>query len=231
VRLKLGCCATAAALLLAGCGGGKKGPPDNGIAKMTPDQALAAAKKAVAGATSVHIYGSGKDGTNSLQLDLKLVKGEGGAGHFAANGLDFDVVRIAQKAYFRGDKAFWAHFTTSAAIQQRLAGKWIAAPANKGDFAPLAAITNLVQLADQTIAAPGPFEMGDKTEINGRQAIAINDTSDGATLYIATTGPAYPLKLTAGQGTSGTITFADWDQPVLLSAPAKAVDYAKLIGG
>jgi hypothetical protein len=231
VRLGLGCCITAAALLLVGCGGGKKGPPDNGVSDMTAAGALTAVKKAIAGARSVHVSGSGRSGGSPVKLDLKLVKGQGGAGHFGVGGLEFDVVRIGDKAFFKGDKRFWANFVPSAAVQQLLADRWIRAPANTGDLAQLTPVTDLVQLLDQTIDAPGKLVMGDETEVDGQKAVAITDEANGGTLYVATTGPAYPLKLAAGKGKTGTIDFTDWNQPVLLSPPAKSIDYGKLTGG
>jgi len=217
-----------AVLLLAGCGG-KKGPKDNGVAKMSPSDALAEVKDAVTGATSVHIVGTGSTGGQPLGLNLKLVKGKGGAGHITVNGLSFDIIRIGDKAYFKGSSSFWSKFGGSAAAQL-FNGKWLMAPANKGELASFTPLTNLTALTNQVLASHGVLKMGATTEINGQPAVAIVDQSNGGTLYVATTGPAYPLKLTPGKG-KGAIAFSDWDQPVSLTAPAKSIDYDKLTGG
>ena len=179
---------------------------------MSPSDALAQVKEAVAAATSVHIVGTGTTGGQPLALNLKLVKDKGGAGHVTVNGLSFDIVRIGDKAYFKGSSSFWSKFGGSAAAQL-FNGKWLMAPANKGELASFTPLTNLTALTNQVLASHGTLKMGDTTEINGQPAVAIVDQSNGGTLYVATTGPAYPLKLTPGKG-KGAITFSDWDQPV-----------------
>jgi hypothetical protein len=218
----------ASLFLLAGCGG-KKGPKDNGVAKMSPSEALAQVKAAVNSATSVHIVGAGTSGGQPLALNLKLVKGKGGAGHITVNGLSFDIVRIGDTAYFKGSSRFWSKFGGSAAAQL-FKGKWLMAPANKGELASFTPLTNLTALTNQVLASHGALKMGDTTEINGQPAVAIVDKSNGGTLYVATTGPAFPLKLTPGKG-QGSINFSDWNQPVQLTKPAKPIDYSKLTGG
>ena len=217
----------AALLLLAGCGG-KKGPKDNGVAKMSPTDALTQVKDAVNSATSVRIVGTGTSSGQPLALNLKLVKGKGGAGHITVNGLSFDIIRIGDKAYFKGSSSFWSKFGGSAAAQL-FNGKWLVAPANKGELASFTPLTNLTALTNQVLSSHGTLKMGDTTEINGQPAVAIVDQSNGGTLYVATTGPAFPLKLTPGKG-QGAITFSDWNQPVTLTKPAKAIDYSKLTG-
>jgi hypothetical protein len=218
-----------ALLLLAGCGG-KKGPKDNGVAKMSPTDAIAQVKKDVATATSVHIVGVGSTGGSPLALNLKLVKGKGGAGHITVNGLSFDIIRIADKAYFKGTSSFWSHFGGTAAAQL-FKGKWLMAPANKGQLASFTPLTNITALTNQVLSTHGTLKMGETTEINGQPAVAIIDQTNGGTLYVATTGPAFPLKLVAGKGSKGAITFSEWNQPVLLTAPSKPIDYSKLTGG
>ncbi len=218
----------ASLLLLAGCGG-KSGPKSNGVAKMSPADALKQVKEAVSSATSVRIVGTGKTGGQPLALNLKLVKGKGGAGHITVNGLSFDIIRIGDKAYFKGSSSFWTKFGGSAAAQL-FNGKWLMAPANKGELASFTPLTNLTALTNQVLASHGTLKMGDTTEINGQPAVAIVDKTNGGTLYVATTGPAFPLRLSSGEG-QGSINFSDWNQPVALAKPAKSIDYSKLTGG
>jgi hypothetical protein len=212
---------------LAGCGDG--GAKSNGVADLGPKQILAQVKKDVANAKSVHIVGSGKTGGTPITLDLQLAAGKGGAGHIAVGGYGFDLVRIGKKLYFKSDHRALQHYAGSAAAQL-LAGKWFAVPASSGGFGSFAPFTDLRQIVNQILSAAGPVEKGDETTIDGQKAIALTDTSKGGTLYVATTGPAYPLALKAGKGNSGSISFT-WDQPVTLTAPKGAIDYEKLTGG
>src|SRR5262249_9797610 len=110
---------------------------------MTPDQALAAAKKAVRRAKTVHVVGTAAAGGKPLTLDLKLVAGKGGTGHVASGDLAYDIVRIGDTAYVRGGDAFWSRLLSPAQVPQLYADKWISAPAGTGLLAALTPVTNL----------------------------------------------------------------------------------------
>jgi hypothetical protein len=58
--------------------------------------------------------------------------------------------------------------------------------------------------------------------------IAVVDTTQGGTLYVATTGAAYPIAIE--QAGKGTIGFDHWNETVELKAPAGAVDISTLKG-
>jgi hypothetical protein len=217
------------AIALPGVASGTRS--DNGVSSMTPAQILAKVKQDVAGAKSVHVYGAGTSGGQKLSIDFKLVKGKGGGGPFAASGLSFDVIRIGNLAYFRGDKKFWSNFTKSPDLAGLFAGKWIKVSATSGDFASLTDLTDIKKLTDALLSSHGTLKVGKTTKINGHPAIAIVDTSNGGTLYVATTGPAYPLAVKPGPKEGpGQITFSDWNKSVTVKAPAKSLDFRKLNG-
>ncbi len=213
------------AVLVAGCG--SKHTPSNGEAAKTPAQIAVDVLAATKDATAVHVSGSGTTGGSPLSLDLHLVAGTGGEGHITLSGLSFDIIRIGSKAYFKGGPAFLKHYGGTVAAQL-FKGKWFVAPADSGDFASFTPLTDLAQLTQAIVSSHGKLAKGAETTINGQPAIAIDDTTQGGTLYVATTGKAYPLELKAGSGNTGTIDFTDWDQPETLTAPKGAIDYSKL---
>jgi hypothetical protein len=215
------------AVAVAGCGGGAK---SNGVADMTATQIVAEMQKAIANAKSVHITGSGTSGGTKLSLDLQLEASTGGAGHIEIDGYGFDIVRIDKKLYFKADAPALNHFAGSVAAKL-LAGKWFAVPADSSGFGSFTPFTDLRKLMNQILRASGPVEKGDETKTGEQPSIAVTDTKNGGTLYVATTGPAYPLELEPGKNGSGSISFTDWDQPVTLTAPKDSIDYAKLTGG
>ena len=193
---------------------------------MTPQQILVQMKKAVADATSVHIIGGGGSGKAAISLDLKIAKDKGGAGKIEVGGLSFDIVKIGDKLYFKGGQAFLKQYAGAAATQ--LQGRWFVVSASTSGFTSFSAFTNLVQLTNGILSSAGAVTKGSTSTIDGQPAIGIT-SSKGGTLYIATTGPAYPLELKSGT-TSGGIKFTEWDQPVTLTAPANPVDFDKLTG-
>ncbi len=228
MRRVLACWLALLAVVLAGCGGG--GAKSNGIVDMTPKQILTEMQKAIADAKSVHISGSGTTGGTELSLDLQLARDKGGAGHVEIGGYGFDIVRIDQKLYFKANAKALEHYAGSA-VAQLLAGRWFEVSTSSSGFGSFAPLTDLKQLMQQILNASGPVEKGDETKIDGQPALALTDTGKGGTLYVATTGPAYPLELRPGGSKTGSITFADWDQPVTLTAPKDSIDYSKLTGG
>jgi hypothetical protein len=242
MRLALACSFAAVAVLLVGCGGGKSSysttgstsattttAPDNGIASKTPEEIVAAMQAAVASATSVHIIGAGSSAGSTIALDLKLVRGKGGAGHIALGGLGFDIVRIGKKVYIKASKAFLVHYAGTASAG--LAGRWFYVTSSASGLGSLGALTDIKSLIAQILASHGALSKGSETTVGGQPAIAVKDTKNGGVLYIATTGPAYPLKLTPGRSRGkGAIRFTSWDQPIALKAPPNPLDYSKLGG-
>jgi hypothetical protein len=230
VRVALACSLAVLAVLLVGCGG-KKAPSSNGEAGKSPKQIVADVKAAVAGASSVHVVGAGtSDGTKlALDLHFKTGAGGGGSGHVSINGLGFEIIRVDGKSYFKGDANFLSHFAGKQAAQL-MAGKWFYVANSVSGFASLSSLTNLISLTNAILGTTGPFSKGATATIDGQPAIAIVDSGKGGSLYVATTGPAYPVEITPGSSDSGTIKFEDWDAPVTLTPPKNPVDYAKLVG-
>ena len=60
--------------------------------------------------------------------------------------------------------------------------------------------------------------------------LAITDTSRGGTLYVATTGPPYPVAVTKAGTSSGRVLFTNWNAPVSVLAPTNAIDITQLAG-
>jgi hypothetical protein len=64
--------------------------------------------------------------------------------------------------------------------------------------------------------------------VGKQRAIGVTNAANGATLYIATTGPPYPVALTQNGTSSARIVLDRWNEPVALAAPANALDITKL---
>ena len=212
---------------LAGCGSSSSG---NGVASKSPTEIVAAAKAAADGASAVHVSGSTVTGGSPITLDLSLVTGKGGRGRLTENGLSFELIEIEGTVYINGSSAFYTHFAGPAAAQL-LHGKWLKASSTSGSFAELSSLTDLRKLLDaalttgansKTLVAAGTSTVG------GQPAVGVKDTAQNGILYVATTGPAYPLEITKSGAGGGTITFSEWDRPVTLTAPANAVDVEQL---
>jgi hypothetical protein len=227
VRLVVAICAMLSVAVLAGCGGSKGN--SNGVASKSADDIVAAAKAAADSATSVHAYGSGSDNGVPLVIDLHIVAGKGGKGSLSEHGLSFELVRIGPTAYIKGSSAFYKKFAGAAAAQL-LQGKWLKASATTGQLASLTPLTDLGKFFDTALANHGKLAKGGESTVHGVKVVAVNDTTKGGTLYVATTGKAYPIEVTKTGASGGTLTFDQWNQNVTLTAPPNAVDISKLKG-
>ncbi len=216
-------------LLLAGCGGSSSSS-GNGIESKSPTEILQATKEAASKASSVHIVGTIKTEGKPVSLDMELLAGKGGQGTISQEGFTIKLVQASGAVYINGSKQFYEHVANSAAAQL-LQGKWLKAPANSGELASLAELTNLSKLIDTALASHGTLAKGHKATIEGQPAIALEDTSKGGLLYVATTGTPYPLQISRGGKENGKVTLNRWNQPVTLTAPAGAIDISTLQKG
>jgi hypothetical protein len=216
--------------MLAGCGSSSQG---NGVASKTPAEIVASAKALADAAGSVHVSGSIVTGRSPITLDLLLASGKGGRGRLSENGLSFELIELYGTVYIKGSPAFYRAIAGPAATQL-LQGKWLKAPASSGSLASLSSLTNLRALVDAALSGHRGLTKGTSTTVNGQKVIAVTDTSKGGKLYVATTGPPYPIEITStgssGAG-SGKVLFDHWNSPVTLTAPANAIDITQLRSG
>jgi len=215
-----------AVAVLSGCGSSSSG---NGVAAKTPTQIVAGAKILADAAKSVHVSGTVHTASTPIALNMLLLAGKGGRGQLVENGLSLELIQIHGTVYIKGSAGFYRQIAGPAAAQL-LQGRWLKAPASSGNLAPLASLTDLSKLLDTALAAHGPLTKGHVTTVNGQKVIGVTDTSTGGTLYVASTGPPYPVQITTGGG-GGGINFTGWNQPVSVFAPANAIDVTRLQSG
>jgi hypothetical protein len=217
--------------LLAGCGGSKKAAKPNGEASKPPTKVLADAKAAATSASSAHVSGSIVSSGQPITLDLSMARAKGAKGSMSEGGLAFDIVRVGDTVYIRGSDAFYKHFA-GAAVAQLLHGKWLKAPATKGQLSSLAPLTDIGKLFAKVASSHGRLVNQGLTSYKGEQVVEIRDTSDNSKLYVEATGKPYPVALVGGKkGQSGTITFDDWNSSVSPAAPKNAIDISQLGAG
>ena len=227
MRRRLGLAALSAlvALALAACGSSSGSGSSNGVASKSPDQIVSDATSAIASVNSVHVSGK-VSGGQSVALDLNLVNGKGGKGSMSQNGLGFQIVAVGPEVYINGSSAFWTKFAGSAAAEL-LTGKWLKAPAT-GQLSSLATLTDVSKLFSQLLSTHGNLAKGKTTTVQGQRVVAVNDTTNGGTLYVATTGKAYPIEISKTGSQGAQLVFDRFNQPVSLTPPAKAIDISQL---
>ncbi|MFE4691394.1 hypothetical protein ACFRH6_15195 [Streptomyces sp. NPDC056749] len=138
-------------------------------------------------------------------------------------GGSLEQIRIDDTDYVRPDRVYLDRWSGREAAGGKAQNRWIKAPssnAKPGDG-----------LVDCTwpFAAFGTASKGDRTEIDGRPAVAlrVSDEADGAdakgtyTFYVATEGKPYLLKVAyKGSDYRSTTSFSAFDEPLGVRAPA-----------
>jgi hypothetical protein len=213
--------------LLAGCGGG--GTKSNGEAEKTAAEILTDTKQAATSAKSVHFHGSIDAGGSPLKVDIRIDGSKGGTGSMTIRGAHVDIIRIGDEAYMKGSQQFYVQLAGAEAAKL-LKGKWLKGSATTGDLASLADLTDMDKLFAAALKPDGTVSKGKETTVDGQDVIELK-SSDGGSLYVATTGEPYPVELEQKSGDStGAVHFDEWNEPVSVTAPKNAVDIAKLNG-
>jgi hypothetical protein len=214
--------------LLAGCGSSR--PSGNGVGAKTPEQIVAAAEAAAAGAATVHVAGLIVSGNEPISLNMELVAHKGGMGRLALEGLSIELVDLNRAVYIKGNSAFYRRFIGRTAARL-LPGRWLKASAESGPLSALASLTSLGKLIDGTLAGHGALTRTPATNLGGQPAVGVRDTAGGGTLYVASTGAPYPLEILRVRTVAdraGKVVFDRWNQPVELHAPPNPINIKQI---
>jgi hypothetical protein len=208
----------ALAAALTGCGSS-----DNGVASKSASEILAASKAAAASATSVHVVSKSSQGPLSIALNLDMAS-NGGRGQVSLLGLNFELIRVGNTLYAKGNHAFYTRLSATTGLHLPQ-GVWLKAPASAGKLAQLASFTDLSRELNLLLNANNPIAKGHTSTVNRQRAIELRQTGQLFTgsLFIATSGKPYPIELLKRGRESGQTTFSGWNAPVSLTAPANAV--------
>jgi hypothetical protein len=203
------------ALAVSNCGGGAK---SNGLEKKSATQVQQAAAAALKAARSVHLTGTGRTEGKPARLDVRI-QGEAGAGTIGlAPGTQYEITTIGHDIYIKADRRGWQALGAPAAMQS-LAGRWV----KVADHRNLEGFS-LDALAAQLTTPDSPLEPKvEQTTLNGKKAVVISQ-QNGSKLYVANTGPAYPLRGEYKGPDAGRLDFTEYGVDFHITAPSDAVN-------
>jgi hypothetical protein len=225
-------------LLAAACDPGTSGdagkPATNkagsGLEAKSADEILSAASAAFAGAKSVHMKGTFVDSGDSISLDLFLgaagARGKIRAPFEPGKLVSLSVISTKRNFYIKSPQMWRA--AGGAQMASMFGNRWVMIPTtNSADFKDFEQLTDLKQFANEVFKPDGVTTKGKTTVIDGTPAIGL-DGSDG-TLYIATSGTPYPIKIVPKKAKKPgeELAFLDYNAPLNLKPPANAVDLGK----
>ena len=229
-----------------GCGGGDE--PSNrpttvattassALAGLSADEVLAKARDAARAATSVHAAGAGTSDGDALRIDLRLKAGDGGTGTIGVGGVTLEIVVKGQDLYFKADEDFFKNAlgaAYTAQVAQLIDGKFLKGAISDPRFGDFANFADMRAFMESTLKPDGAITRVDGKPIGGIPTVGLNDkAADGGTMYVADDGTNLPLALepgSSGGGTSGSITFSEWNATFDITPPPddQVVDISKL---
>ncbi len=212
------CVAVAVAIGVLVAGGCGSGAHTNGLEKKSATQVQQAAAGALKAAKSVHLTGTGRSDNTPVRLDLRI-QGQASAGTIGlAAGTQYEITAIANDVYIKADRRGWQALGAPAAMQN-LAGRWVKVP----DHRNLEGFS-LDALAAQLIKPDSPVEPKvDQTRLDGKKVVVISQ-QNGSKLYVANTGPAYPLRGDYKGPDAGRLDFTEYGVDFHITAPSYAVN-------
>jgi hypothetical protein len=215
--------ATLSVLSLTACGSS-----DNGVASKSAAEILAAARAAASSASSVHVISKASIAKAKSTLNASYTRAQARVQSSLFN-ISYEVIRDGNTLYVKGNKVF------NKGLEERLGVKippntWLKGPTKAGALAQINPETEAPQELPVILTASGQLTKEQKTKIHGQPAIILRQARklSTATLYIATTGPPYPLQVDKTGRETGQTTFTNWNDPVTVDPPANAVELSQL---
>jgi hypothetical protein len=198
----------------------------NGMVGLPAEEVLAKATDAARRSTSVRIKGQVVQRGKTAGLDLRLKGAEGGVGTVTFESREFHLVRVGRDLYVTGGPGAFAALGRAGRLVE---GKPVRVSASDPRFTEVVGFTDLHRIFALLLKPAPGLSKGEQMDVNGRHALALrNAAGRGGTLWVATSGTPYPLRLdappSAGVGVSGVLDFLEYGAPVALTPPAGAVD-------
>ncbi|WP_330282548.1 hypothetical protein [Streptomyces sp. NBC_00588] len=226
--------------------------PKDPFAGLSADEIGDRAMKATTEASSLRMKGTIQDDASdgTIRIDMALDKKNECAGTLGMGAQGkADLIKTGDTVYMKYDEAFLreqskgeAKADVDAAVDM-LAGKWTKMSAKGSDAKDIASFCDLdtvlggaedVGSGGSSGSAEDPTATRAGTaKVDGREAavLKVKDGKERYTLYVATEGKPYLLRLDSTAKDPGSITFGDFDEPVPAQKPAGKILDLDALGG
>ena len=218
--------ALTAGLFLAACAS------DNGVAKKAPTEILQASAAALRSVTSYQVQGKVPTGTGSTlgSFNFRVGGANLGEGNFALGTLKFQLTEIKKTVYIKSATLWEA--LDGGALQDLLANHWVSIPATSPYATALTDGVTSLTSAKSTAASMTKGAQAAKREgritVDQQGAVKVV-VSKKTTVFVATTGRPYPVRVT---GTKGSyLDLSNFDTTFTIKAPKQSVSLLDVIAG
>ncbi|MFE3656086.1 hypothetical protein [Streptomyces sp. NPDC059165] len=224
-------CLTALVAVALAAGGATGAQADDDITSLTARQIADEAREALLDARSVHISSTGdlRHPHAPDELDLSLDRAGNCAGTVSMGSKgSVEIIKRGETVWLKPDAAFWkSQVPGNGEEAHKLFGdRYLRGSTNDSVLEGLADVCDLDTFLDRLTGAEDtqvPLTKGAKTEVDGTPAIPVTGKHAGRTLtlYVATEGKHYPVRLvvTSAGAAKATVDFTDYDEPVPTATP------------
>jgi hypothetical protein len=220
-----------AAVLVTGCsssgdgGDGGGGTAGNGLEDQSPAQVVEDAAAALEAAESVHVSGRGGAGGTPAEVDLRIQDGSG-HGTITLEDARVEITRVDDVTYVKGDEDALVALGVQPDVPGLAANRWLQlGPRESSGLEGF----SLDSFARQLRTNESPLEAEvEQTELDGDPVVVVS-RKDGSRLYVANTGPAYPLRAESQGADPGRLDFSDYGADVKITAPPVFVELGELV--
>ncbi|MGW2562781.1 hypothetical protein ACWCXB_26735 [Streptomyces sp. NPDC001514] len=230
--------AAVAAVALAGAG---PALADDDIDSLSAQQISDRAKKAMLSATSVHVSTEGDlhPAGSVSKLDLTMDRDGNCAGTVSTGAKgSVEIIKRGDTVWMKPDELFWKSQVPGSGQQaaELFKGRYLRGSTNDSMLRSMADVCDLGRLLDSIADSPDtkvPLTKGGRTKVDGVDVIAVTGKRAGrtTTMYVATEGKPYPVKLETTAGSArASITLSAYNEPVPSATPPadKSVDISRL---
>jgi len=170
------------------------------------------------GATSVHMAGWVKQGSQTVTIDVRFT-GTSSAGTFGVNGQSFYLLSLNGKTYIKVDAAFLKTANAPASVCAKVCGKYVEAPATTGS--QITGALSLHQLISKVFtnknvsSAAASGCVFSPATFNGQPVLQCRQ--GGYTVDVAAHGKPYLVYFAAPR--EQQMAFSEWNAITPLAAP------------
>jgi hypothetical protein len=193
--------AVAAVASLAGCG-------TSSLASETPSQILAAATSATKNASGYEVTSSGDFPDSITSLDLRVAGAEY-RGTFVVAGVTIHVMQVAGNVYVSAPAAYYTDAGESSATAADLNDVWVEGAVGSkvaNDYLALSARLDI----SSDLSSTGTVTADGTGTVDGQPVVSLKAT-DGSTVDIASSGPAYPVRVTTTGADATVYNLSNWN--------------------
>jgi hypothetical protein len=209
-----------AALALSGCAGDTK---TNGLEKLPARTAQQKALAALRSASSAHVKGTSLLAGNPAQVDVRF-NGRSSTGVIAAEGVQFAFTRIEDITYIKASRRTLKQFGAPAPVRRIAAERWLRLASDQVTLSGI----SLAELGDQLAKNESPLDPHVAQETLDGNRVVVVTQQNGSKLYIANTGPAYPLRGDYKGQAAGRFDFTEFGADFRVTAPKHPLDASNI---